>query len=109
MASRSGCTRCCWVAIVSFPNGSSSSELSPAWSPSGNELAYAAARTGDSFDIWIADSNGNPRPPHHQLPQRRRVSPAYNPKTGAQIAFISDRTGLPQLYIMNSDGSGISR
>ena len=29
--------------------------------------------------------------------------------TGAQIAFISDRTGLPQLYIMNSDGSSVQQ
>ena len=46
-------------------------------------------------------------PAHHQLPRRR--SPTYNPKTGAQIAFVSDRTGLPQLYIMNTDGSGVQR
>ena len=91
---------------VNFPSGSGSAE-SPAWSPNGNELAYAAAPEG-SFDIWIADSNGN---------LGRRVtsfhkgtaSPTFNPKTGAQIAFVSDRTGLPQLYIMNSDGSGIQQ
>ena len=35
------------------------------------------------------------------------VSPVFNPKTGAQIAWISGRTGLPQLYIMNTDGSGV--
>ena len=37
------------------------------------------------------------------------VSPTWNPKTGAQIAWISGRTGLPQLYIMDSDGSGVQR
>jgi TolB protein len=37
------------------------------------------------------------------------VSPTWNPKTGAQIAWISGRTGLPQLYIMDSDGSGVYR
>jgi len=91
---------------IAFPSGNVSSE-SPAWSPNGNELAYAAAPNG-SFEIWIADSNGN-------LGRRitsfhgGNVSPSYNPKTGAQIAFISDRTGLPQLYIMNSDGSGVQQ
>jgi TolB protein len=89
---------------VNFPSGATSSE-SPAWSPSGNELAYAAAPEG-SFDIWVADSNGNLG---RRITSFRKgaSSPTYNPKTGAQIAFISDRTGLPQLYIMNSDGSGI--
>jgi TolB protein len=89
---------------VNFPSGSSSAE-SPAWAPSGNELAYAAAPEG-SFDIWVADSNGNLGRRITNF-HRGTASPTYNPKTGAQIAFISDRTGLPQLYIMNSDGSGV--
>lgn len=93
---------------VAFPvsNGSVASQ-SPAWSPNGNELAYAAAPNG-SFEIWVADSNGNLG---RRITSFRggNVSPTYNPKTGAQIAFISDRTGLPQLYIMNSDGSSVQQ
>jgi TolB protein len=93
---------------VAFPvsNGSVASQ-SPAWSPNGNELAYAAAPNG-SFEIWVADSNGNMG---RRITSFRggNVSPTYNPKTGAQIAFISDRTGLPQLYIMNSDGSSVQQ
>ena len=88
---------------VNFPTGNVSSGT-PAWSPDGNKLAYAAAPNG-SFNIRIADSNGNLA---SQITSFRDASsPAYNPKTGAQIAFISGRTGLPQLYIMNSDGSGV--
>ncbi|GAC1361037.1 MAG: Tol-Pal system beta propeller repeat protein TolB [Acidobacteriaceae bacterium] len=81
--------------------------LSPAWSPNGRELAYSSSRSGDP-EIWIADSNGG---------QARRVtsfrgpdvSPVFNPKTGAQIAWISGRTGLPQMYVMETDGSGVQR
>jgi TolB protein len=80
------------------------SSESPAWSPNGNEIAYAAAPR-DEFNIWIADSNGNLGREITNF--RDASSPAYNPKTGSQIAFISGRTGLPQLYIMNSDGSGV--
>ena len=36
------------------------------------------------------------------------VSPVWNPKTNAQIAWVSGRTGLPQIYIMDSDGANIS-
>jgi TolB protein len=91
---------------VAFPIGNGSTE-SPAWAPSGNELAYASAPNG-SFEIWVADSNGNLG---RRITSFRggNVSPTYNPKTGAQIAFISDRTGLPQLYIMNSDGSSVQQ
>jgi TolB protein len=94
--------------LVAFPSGNVSSE-SPAWAPSGNELAYAAAPNGH-FNIWISDSNGN---------LARRVtssvggdsSPTYNPRTGAQIAWISGggSSHLPQLYIMNADGSSPQR
>jgi TolB protein len=94
--------------LVAFPSGNVSSE-SPAWSPSGNELAYAAAPNGH-FNIWISDSNGN---------LARRItsssggdsSPTYNPRTGAQIAWISGSgsSHLPQLYIMNADGSSPQR
>ena len=91
---------------VNFPNGAGNA-ASPAWAPNGNEIAYSAA-PGGSFEIWIADSNGN-------LGRRvtsfkgGNVSPTYNPKTGDQIAFISGRSGLPQLYIMNTDGSGVQQ
>jgi len=89
---------------VNFPSGSGSAE-SPAWAPNGNEIAYAAAPSGN-FNIWIADANGNLA--RRVTNFKGDVSPTYNPKTGAQIAFISGRTGLPALYIMNADGSGVN-
>jgi TolB protein len=89
---------------VNFPSGSGSAE-SPAWAPNGNEIAYAAAPSGN-FNIWIADANGNLA--RRVTNFKGDVSPTYNPKTGAQIAFISGRTGLPALYIMNADGSGVT-
>ena len=91
---------------VAFP-AVGGTNLSPAWSPSGKEIAYSSSRSGDP-EIWIADANGglSRRVTSFKGPD---VSPTFNPKTGAQIAWISGRTGLPQLYIMDSDGSGIQR
>jgi TolB protein len=37
------------------------------------------------------------------------TSPAWNPKTGQQVAFVSDRGGLPNLYLMNADGSNVEK
>jgi TolB protein len=81
--------------------------LSPAWAPSGKEIAYSSSRSGDP-EIWIADINGSlaRRITSFRGPD---VSPVFNPRTGSQIAWISGRTGLPQLYIMDTDGSAISR
>ena len=81
--------------------------LSPAWSPDGRTLAYSLSAKGNP-DIYTCHANGT---------HLRRitaflgpnVSPVWNPKTGTQIAWVSGRTGLPQIYIMDSDGSNVSR
>jgi TolB protein len=92
--------------MVAFTSGGGTN-LSPAWAPTGNQLAFSSSRTGDP-EIWTADANGNVA---HRVTSFRGpdVSPVYNPRTGAQIAWISGRTGLPQLYIMDVDGSGVQR
>ncbi len=92
--------------LVNFPV-SGGTNLSPAWSPDGKDIAYSSSRTGDP-EIWITDLNGTlgRRITNFRGPD---VSPTYNPRTGAQIAWISGRSGLPQLYIMDVDGSGVTR
>jgi TolB protein len=81
--------------------------LSPAWTSTGQQLAFSSSRTGDP-EIWVSDPQGNVA---HRVTNYRGpdVSPTWNPKTSAQIAWISGRTGLPQLYIMDADGSGVTR
>ncbi len=93
--------------LVAFPAGGAGTNSSPAWSPDGKQLAYSASPNGDA-DIWIADSNGALA---RRLTSFRGpdVSPVFNPRTGAQVAWISGRTGLPQLYTMQTDGSAVAR
>jgi TolB protein len=92
--------------MVNFPSGGGTN-LSPAWSPNGRDLAFSSSRSGDP-EIYIADANGGAaqRVTSFRGPD---VSPVFNPKTGSQIAWISGRTGLPQLYVMDTDGSAVSR
>ena len=92
--------------LVAF-NSPGSTNISPAWGPNGQQLAFSSSRSGDP-EIWIADAQGAAA---HKITSFRGpdVSPTFNPKTGAQIAWISGRTGLPQLYIMDADGSGVQR
>ena len=33
------------------------------------------------------------------------TSPAWNPKTGQSVVYVSDRGGIPKLYMMNADGT----
>jgi TolB protein len=92
--------------MVNF-NGAGGTNITPAWSPNGKDIAYSSSRSGDP-EIWVSDANGAlaRRITSFRGPD---VSPVYNPRTGSQIAWISGRTGLPQLYIMDTDGSAVQR
>jgi TolB protein len=92
--------------VVSFPS-TVGTTLSPAWSSDGAKLAFAASHAGDT-EIFTSDSNGGNV---KQVTTFRGpdVSPTWNPKTNSQIAWCSGRTGLPQIYIMGSDGTGVQR
>jgi len=92
--------------MVNFPP-SAGTNVSPAWSPNGQQIAFSSSRTGDP-EIWVADSNGALARRLTSFPGPD-ASPVFNPRTGAQIAWISGHTGLPQLYIMETDGSGVQR
>jgi TolB protein len=81
--------------------------LSPAWSSDGKTLAFSSSRSGDS-EIYTVDISGGEvrRLTNTKGPD---VSPTWNPKTSAQIAWVSGRTGLPQIYTMASDGTNVVR
>ena len=81
--------------------------LSPAWSSDGKSLAFSSSRSGDS-EIYTVDVSGGEvrRLTNTKGPD---VSPTWNPKTNAQIAWVSGRTGLPQIYTMASDGTNVVR
>ncbi len=92
---------------VEFPSPSGTT-LSPAWSSDGSKLAFSSDREGGDSEIYTTDASGGGI---HRLTNFRGpdVSPVWNPKTNAQIAWVSGRTGLPQIYIMDSDGANVIR
>ncbi len=92
--------------LVTFPRFGGTN-LSPAWSPDGLKLAFSSSRTGDP-EIYVTNADGGDVKRVTESPGPD-VSPAWNPKTGAQIAFVSGRTKLPQIYTMESDGTNVQR
>ncbi len=79
--------------LVSFPTGTvGGANQSPAWSGDGSRIAFSSSRSGDP-EIWVTDATGaNP----HRITFFRGpdVGPTWNPRTNAQIAWVSGRTGL---------------
>jgi len=78
-------------------------ETEPAWSPDGNEIAYASDVAGTN-DIWVASNIGG-----KQTNLTNDASDAYGPAwspDGSQIVYAS--TGVPlnlDIWVMSADGS----
>lgn len=94
--------------ITTFPpkvRGADQISYDPAWSPTGNLIAFVTNNTGND-EIFTIDPEGQVLT---QLTFNRTEwdkHPSWSPD-GSQIVFFSNRdTGLRRLWIMNADGSG---
>src|SRR4029453_8631271 len=83
----------------------------PTWSPDGTMLAVSSQTIRSApFRIFLLNADGTYRT---QLTSHERgqqdIDPAWSPD-GNRIAFASDRDGgLPEIYVMNADGSAERR
>jgi TolB protein len=77
-------------------------DQSAEWSPDGRKLAYSS-----NGDILVANASGKGGV-NITGTRAIEVSPTWSPD-GSQIAFVSDRSGSPQVYVMNSDGSNVRK
>jgi hypothetical protein len=90
-------------------------DRTPAFSPDGRTIAVAFNNNGQ-YDIHRLNSDGSGRvaltktplwvtaePGKHQ--PWNNVSPAWSPD-GSRIAFLTDRQGRWEIWVMNADGSG---
>jgi TolB protein len=76
---------------------------SPAISPTG-QIAFSSSKDGDSMELYVANADGTGARRLTRTRNAVNISPRWNPKTGREIAFISDRGGLPQIYVMDASG-----
>jgi TolB protein len=91
--------------VMSFPRyrGTNSS---PAWNPDGAQLMFSSSMLGNP-ELFVVDSSGS-RPKRLTFANGASTSPAWNPKTGQSVVFVSDRGGIPKLFMMNADGTNVA-
>ena len=92
--------------LVAFPRFRGTN-ITPAWSPDGTQIIFSSSMQGNP-ELYVSDVNGG-RPKRLTTANGASLSPSWNPKTGQTIAFVSDRGGTPQLYLMNSDGTSTTK
>lgn len=77
----------------------------PGWAPDGQRLVLTRATTEGSVIVLHHLATGA----EEQLTQSTRdYYPVWSPD-GRWIAFVSERHGNPELYLMRADGSGVTR
>jgi WD40-like Beta Propeller Repeat len=100
------------VLAVMLPDGSGEAILTqgpndyePAWAPDRTKIAFTKYDCVNAFcaEVWVVNADGTGAT---KLGVGR--TPAWKPD-GSQIAFYSHRDGADGLYVMNSDGSGVSK
>ncbi|MGH7290756.1 MAG: TolB family protein, partial [Myxococcota bacterium] len=79
--------------------------VSPAWSPTGEWIAYAA-QAGNNFDIYLINPEGTFTTPLVTHP-RTDEDPAWSPD-GRKLAFSSNRRGRKEIYRVDVDGSHVT-
>jgi TolB protein len=76
-------------------------EGDPTWSPDGVWLAYESY-AGEDLDIWVLRVDGSESPIQLTDAPSLDSSPTWDP-AGRRVAFISDRDGLPDVFLANLD------
>jgi len=75
----------------------------PSWSADGTQLVFSSSMAGNPEIYAIGPSGGGLK--RLTYSSGASTSPVWNPKTNQTIAFVSDRSGVPKLYLMNADGT----
>ena len=111
-----------WEIYSMNPDGSSETRLTfnapqdqqPAWSPDGTKIAFVSRRDGNN-EIYVMNADGSAQTRLTNITQTCVDSsicdnwePAWSPD-GSKIAFRSGIDGNWEIYVMNSDGTGLTR
>jgi TolB protein len=82
------------------------SEIEPAWSPDGKQIAFAGNRSG-AYEIYVVNADGSGLRRLTRTPRHKSSDwPDWSPD-GRRIVFASDRDGDDEIYVMDADGGDV--
>jgi TolB protein len=88
-------------------SNNSSTNILPAWSPSGGQIAYTSFMRANP-DLYVAGAGGG-RPKKISGQRGMNTGASWSPD-GSKIAVTLSKDGNPEIYVINaSDGSVVSR
>jgi len=88
---------------ISRTSNTPTTEMEPAWSPDGRQIAYVSANAG-VFNIWVMRADGS-YPVQLTTNDTNTDEPAWSPD-GKKIVYVSEKGDTRDIWIMNADGSG---
>jgi dipeptidyl aminopeptidase/acylaminoacyl peptidase len=107
------------VRQTTWPLSSDLAQRAPVFSPDGKKIA-TTYRQSDHFEVHVLSASGSgdtrltetsliaiadQRIKGQEARSWNNAAPAWSPD-GSQMAFVTDRNGLWEIWVMNADGSG---
>ena len=97
------------VRDLRFYNQRASVNSSPSFTPDGKQIVYSSSAPNDRCcRIFVANLDGSGLRPISSAGWID-TEPKVNPKTGAEMAFVSGRSGPQQVYRMDMEGAVMER
>jgi TolB protein len=89
---------------LTFYNQHASLNMTPEFLPDGSKMLFSSTVGGGSAQVYMVNPDGGGI---QRITSTRtiEVEARVNPKNGRDVVFVSGRTGHPQIFRMNLDGS----
>jgi subtilisin-like proprotein convertase family protein len=100
-------------SVLAAPSGQAGKQNGPSVEPqpktnANGKIAFTRKFSGVDSEIFTMNPDGSGQTNITNLPTAIDTSPAWSPD-GSRIAFVSDRDGNNDIYVMNANGSGVVR